>query len=269
MASWSEHTVHANGVDIHYWQTGDKPKILLSHGMTDNGRCWQRLAQALEGEYDLLMPDARGHGLSSAPDSGYRPEDRAADIVGLLDALGIERIVAVGHSMGAETSALLAARSPERVHAAILEDPPYHAPQPQNANPGMADGWAAAAAQQKTMSLDELIAAGRAGSPRWSQDTFEPWAEAKQQLNLKLFDYVREPRTDWRTYIGDIQAPTLLITGDPALGGIITPEIASEMASLAPNLRVVQIPGAGHCIRYEQFDPYLAAVQGFLREVMA
>ncbi len=69
MAHWFEGTVHANGIAIHYRRTGDgKPPVILSHGLTDNGACWTRLAWALEGDYDVHMPDARGHGQSEAPE---------------------------------------------------------------------------------------------------------------------------------------------------------------------------------------------------------
>jgi len=63
MTDWAEDEVEANGVTIHYHRTrGDKPAVLLLHGITDNGLCWSRVACDLDHDYDVLMPDARERG---------------------------------------------------------------------------------------------------------------------------------------------------------------------------------------------------------------
>ena len=56
----------------------------------------------------------------------------------------------------------------------------------------------------------------------------------------------------------------LLITSDPERGGIVTPEASAEAQQILPTLQVIRLEGAGHNIRREQFDPFLAAVQTFL-----
>ena len=79
MASWATGTFKSNGIDMHYLRTGgNKPPVVLLHGLMLSGACWTHLAQALEEDYDLIMPDARGHGLSSAPDHGYCYDNLAA-----------------------------------------------------------------------------------------------------------------------------------------------------------------------------------------------
>ena len=101
--------VNANGIKIHYHRTGgDKPKIVFAHGFSDNGMCWITLVPALREDYDLIMYDARGHGLSDAPETGYSKDDRVADLVGLIHALGLEKPILMGHSMGANTVRILA-----------------------------------------------------------------------------------------------------------------------------------------------------------------
>jgi pimeloyl-ACP methyl ester carboxylesterase len=63
MPEWFSGDVVANGVRIHYSRTGgDKPPLVLSHGATDSGLCWTRVARALESDYDVILSDARGHG---------------------------------------------------------------------------------------------------------------------------------------------------------------------------------------------------------------
>ncbi len=80
MTNWSSVLCQTNQINIHYTRTGgNKPPLILLHGLTGNGACWTPIAQALEHEYDVIMPDARGHGKSSVPDDGYRYENLAKD----------------------------------------------------------------------------------------------------------------------------------------------------------------------------------------------
>jgi pimeloyl-ACP methyl ester carboxylesterase len=65
------------------------------------------LARAFEAEFDVVMPDARGHGNSSTPLNGYRYEDHARDVVGLIQGLGLAAPVLLGHSMGGMTAGWL------------------------------------------------------------------------------------------------------------------------------------------------------------------
>jgi N-formylmaleamate deformylase len=111
MASWSDGYVTANGIKIHYYRTGgDKPEVVFNHGVTDDGLCWTHVAKALESKYDIIMLDARGHGKSDSGQGDYSPEARATDLAGVIQALGLERPVVGGHSMGADTAEHLAAR---------------------------------------------------------------------------------------------------------------------------------------------------------------
>ncbi len=264
MKEWTDHTIHANGVDLHYWQIGGTPQILLLHGITDSGKCWQRGANALSSEYDLIMLDARGHGLSSTPETGYNPQHNAADALALLDALGIDKLIVWGHSMGGATGAQLAAMAPERVKALILEDPAFV---PSEGNPERAEQWANGLRQQQALPLEQLVAWGRENLRTWSADTIAPWAEAKKQVRLNVFEHVREPSTPWQEFVSKITAQTLIITGEPERGAIISPELAGSLGEMVPALQVARIDGAGHCVRYEQFEAYMEAARAFLREL--
>lgn len=80
MNRWESAICHVNGIPLHYLITGgDKPARVLLHGLAANGACWTGLAHSLESEYDFIMPDARGHGQSGAPEHGYRYEELAND----------------------------------------------------------------------------------------------------------------------------------------------------------------------------------------------
>jgi pimeloyl-ACP methyl ester carboxylesterase len=105
----------------------DAPLVLALHGITANGLAWRAIGDRLDGEVRLVAPDLRGRacsrdvGMESA-DSSEGLAAHAGDVVGVLDALGAEQAVLVGHSMGAFVAALTAARYPERVSALVLTD---------------------------------------------------------------------------------------------------------------------------------------------------
>src|SRR5215475_4204856 len=132
MTNWTSAVCKANGIDIHYLRTGgDKPPLVLLHGLTGSGDCWSPLARALEAEFDVVMPDARGHGYSSRPLSGYGYEDYAGDVVGLIQELGLDAPVLLGHSMGGMTAALVASQIDAALRGVILADPTFLSPQRQ------------------------------------------------------------------------------------------------------------------------------------------
>src|SRR5689334_19684714 len=125
MANWQSGDVEANGIRLHYTRTGgDKPPLVLAHGVTDNGLCWTPVAEALASAYDVIMVDARGHGRSDAPEHDYDPATQAADLAGVITALNLQKPAVLGHSMGAATTLVLAGTYPDVPGAIVLEDPP-------------------------------------------------------------------------------------------------------------------------------------------------
>src|ERR1700722_5418953 len=133
MTNWMSGVCETNVINIHYLRTGRaKPPLVLLHGLTGSGACWIPLARALEAEYDVVMPDARGHGDSSTPLDGYRYEDYASDVVGLIQGLGLAAPVLLGHSMGGMTAAVVASHPATTSRAVILADPTFLSPQRQH-----------------------------------------------------------------------------------------------------------------------------------------
>ena len=94
-----------NGINLHYWQVGEGPDLVMIHGLNGNLAVWHlELMPKLRHEYRITTYDLRGHGRSDMPPTGYSTEDMAKDLLGLLDALGIERAHLMGHSLGADIS---------------------------------------------------------------------------------------------------------------------------------------------------------------------
>lgn len=109
-----------NGIRIHYQRVGEGPDVVMVHGITGNLAIWHLgIVPSLSEDFRVLTYDLRGHGRSDVPATGYSPDDMAADLLGLLDALEIERPVVVGHSYGADVALYFAARHPERVSQVV------------------------------------------------------------------------------------------------------------------------------------------------------
>ena len=120
--NWESASVMSNGIRIHYWRTGtrDKPVMIMAHGITDYGLNWSSLAAEFDADYDIIMYDARGHGFSEKPEGPYDLSTHVEDLVGLIRALGIEKPILIGHSMGSGIIALAAATYPQMPRAIIL-----------------------------------------------------------------------------------------------------------------------------------------------------
>lgn len=266
--NWQTDRIETDGIHMNVYRTSQQdPRVILLHGLTDNGLCWLRTMNALCDDYPLLMPDARGHGLSDKPDSDYGALAHADDIGGLIDALKLNVPVLVGHSMGAETAAHVAYKYPDLVSGIILEDPPWRDDvTTEQIYVGMQDWREGLRQEQATLTQADLIKMGKETLSKWDDIEFEHWADATLQMSLNALDYMVDERVAWRELCQNIDCPTLLITADPELGAIVTPDIASEAMSLLPNAKHIHIPDAGHNIRREQFEPYMDTVRDFLGE---
>jgi pimeloyl-ACP methyl ester carboxylesterase len=101
---------------------GPEPAVVALHGITANCRCWDTIAQGMRGARRLLALDLRGRGRSDKPDQGYSPGQHCRDLDAVLEHLGLERVVLMGHSLGAYISLIYAATRPQRAAGLILVD---------------------------------------------------------------------------------------------------------------------------------------------------
>ena len=269
---WHADTVEVDGLRLHYTRTGGTTPLIAAHGVGDDGLCWTALATALAPEYDVIMVDARGHGRSDAPSHGYTPALQAADLVGVIKALGLDHPIILGHSMGAVTTLALASMWPELPRAILLEDPPpWWMPHTQTptalATRGeMSNGMAAL----KRTPHAELVAGQRAAAPHWPAAEIERWATSKQRFSHPVLGtFAENPAAglDWAEALPRIQCPALLLTADPAHGALVRQDDAAALQRLVPQVTIAHIAGGGHSIRHDRPDEYLAAVRTFLARV--
>lgn len=110
----------ANGLNFHYRQTGEGKDLVLLHGLTGNMAIWYfTLLPQFRSDFRVTMYDLRGHGRSDMPSTGYTTLHMAEDLLGILDALEIEKASLLGHSLGADIAIHFSLLYPDRVDRVI------------------------------------------------------------------------------------------------------------------------------------------------------
>jgi pimeloyl-ACP methyl ester carboxylesterase len=265
--NWTTGSVAVDGTSLFYTRTGgNKPVLLLLHGITDSGLCWSRVAMDLEADFDVLMPDARGHGLSRSAGTDVSVGRLAADAAGILDGLGLRHVLVFGHSMGAITAVGLAATRPDLVAGLVLEDPPIGPL--HDFSPEFIRGWQADLTTWPKLSPQERRLRCAAENPTWHPLETDPLAEAKANVDPGVLELIGDPLRafDWQDAFRRFGCPGLLVTGDKSLGAIIGPDVAAEAIGLWPAGRVVHIAGAGHCVHRDRWDDAMAPIRSFLHD---
>ena len=122
--------VQAGAVELHVAEAGTGPPLLLVHGWPQHWWSWRAVIPELARTHRVICPDLRGHGWSQAPRGGYAKATLAADLLALLDALGIEQVAYAGHDWGGWIGFELARLAPERLSGllAISIPPPWFSP---------------------------------------------------------------------------------------------------------------------------------------------
>ncbi len=112
-------TVRANGATFHVVRVGDggddRPPLLLLHGWPEFWFTWEPVMRRLADRFTLVAPDLRGFGDSDKPDGPFGPQDHTADLLAILDELGLGRVGVVGHDVGGAVMQALAREAPERL----------------------------------------------------------------------------------------------------------------------------------------------------------
>ena len=260
MTNWLSAFCTANGIQIHYTRTGgSKPPLILLHGLNANGDCWSAQARAFEIEYDVIMPDARGHGKSSAPDFGYSYDDHVNDIIGLIKVLELNAPILIGHSMGGMTAAVAVSNNPKLFSGLVLADPPFISPKVQREvrDSDVSDQ------HRRTLkkSFDDVLSEIKIRHPQRSVELLEQCARAQLQTSIYAFDVLTPPYPDYKQLISKLEVPSLIVLGD---AGVVSMSLAEELRKLNPVLQIEKIDNAGHGLHYDQPERFSNVVKSFL-----
>ncbi|MFN2304823.1 MAG: alpha/beta fold hydrolase, partial [Anaerolineales bacterium] len=151
----------------------------------------------------------------------------------------------------------------------VMEDPPWSdiRPDKEQMQAHLQD-WKKRNQAAKQKTVKQLVTLKKKESPNWEDAILEEWAQSKLDFDPVVFDLQPIKQIDWREQATAIKVPTLIITGDKELGAILTPEMGVEAVQLFDQAEFGHISGAGHCVRYEQYQPYLAMLKLFLKQHM-
>ena len=252
------------GPTLSYAEQGDRsgPALVLLPGPTDSWLSYQAVLERLPPSMRTIAVSPRGHGDSEKPATGYRVEDFAADVVALLDALGIERAVLAGHSGSCLVARRVALDMPDRVAGLVLEASAFTL---------VGDAELTAFIESVVSGLEDPIDPEFARSflVDTSSDAIGP--ELLDQLEREL---LKVPARVWRETLagllqyddsgalGRIAAPALLIWGDA--DGVIGREMQEQLMKRMPSARLVVYPGVGHTPRWEDPARFTADVSAFV-----
>ncbi len=269
---FSTDRVTVNGISLCYYRSGgEKPPLLMAHGMADMGLCWSRVADGLRHKYDVILYDARGHGQSDTSADGHAPRQRAEDLRALLEVLGLRSAMLLGHSMGAMTVGLLAAEYPELARAVVLEDPPMpgslsEAPSVERVAAAREAWlrWRNDVIQNRRRRPEELTSACRRQSPWWHESEIGPWVASKLLVSPEVFNTPPLETDDWWRSLCKVTCPMLIISADVSRGALIGERAAEHLRETLPETAMfVRLPGAGHNIHREQFERFMSLTTDF------
>jgi len=268
----------ADGATIHVRIGGHGPAVLLIHGFGDTGDMWGPLAEALAPRHTVIVPDLRGMGLSSHAPAGYEKRSQAADMRAVVEAVGQDRAVVVGHDIGTMVAYAYAARYPAKTLRLVVMDAPVPGVVPWNEiilwpplwhfNFGGPNAERLVAGRER-IYLDRF----------WNEFAGDP-SKVDEATRAYYTDFYRKPgamRASFAQFnaiaardVADgvessktrLTMPVLAIGGEKSFGS----RMAEVMRNAATDVREEVVPGAGHWLMEEAPAATVALVAPFVDE---
>jgi 3-oxoadipate enol-lactonase len=258
--------IKGNGIQINYELSGKKgtPVVVLSHSLASSLVMWNPQMDALNPYFQVLRYDMRGHGKTEVISGPYTLELLADDVIGLLDALKIDRVHYVGLSIGGMIGQALALNYTHRLRSLALCDTASIIPQ-----------------EAQPIWQERIHKAREKGMEAQVDETMERWfTPAFLKQGAPMLDIIRKQilATSVQGYLGcaeairklnylnrlsEIKLPTLIMVGEDDLG---TPVSASEaIHDRISTSKLVILPSARHLSNIEQKDAFNTALLTFLK----
>ena len=247
---------------LYYEEHGTGTPVVFLHGFTLDRRMWYGQAEHLKGGFRVLLPDARGHGLSDAPSTGYSRADRVADLLSFADTLGLDRFHLVGLSMGGSTGIGFALAHPQRLLSLTL----------------VSTGAAGYEVSKKISHLDQIARKDgiEAAMDKWKEMSLLWYREDRQEIRwlmeTMINDYSgavwldpmrgRYPREYDLDQVNAITLPTRLIVG--ALDDVFV-TLARQLQARIAGSSLSIYENVGHMVNLEAPERFNAEVEAFLQ----
>lgn len=261
--------ISAGGVRLHYldWGNPGAQTMVLLHGIQDCARSWDFFAENMSGYYRVLALDNRGHGESDwASTCQYGFSDYVSDLECLIDELGLQEVVLVGHSAGARYAFSYAANRPLAIESLVISDI-----DPDAVNPTSGGMFARYAAESDEWdSMQDVIERLRGRQPN---STDEMLLHQAEWMTKPLGDgrrvWKRDPamlpayeRPDLWEDLSRLTCPTLIVRGRQS--ELLGHEVAVRMREAVTGARLAELEGAGHWVYQEIPEAFEITVRWFL-----
>ncbi len=266
------------GTELYFVERGSGTPVVLVHGSLGSVETWRPQLETFATRFRVIAYSRRYHSPNAMrPDGqGYTLSLHADDLIGLIEALGLERVHLVGSSYGAYVALLVTLRRPELVRSLVLTEPPilpWLARTPEGDSLRRAFEATVFGAARAAFARGDSVAAVQrfwdGVAPPSSRFAVLPEASRANLLRL-AFELRLETQADPAEYmpalsckdVGGIRNPVLIVSGErsPGMFHIIT----QELARCLPAEELVTVPGAGHAAQADNPAFYNAAVLGFL-----
>ena len=237
-----------NGIELYFELHGTGEPVLLLHGFSGSSQDWAAVASDWSRDFQLIVPDLRGHGRSSVLATPFRHADASADILGLLDHLNVNTCKGLGVSGGGNVLLHMATRQPKRVEAMVLVSAtPYFPAQARTIMRQYRDRlppeqWEVLRRRHPAgdTQIESLLASTMAFADSYDDMNFTP------------------------PYLSTIQARTLIVQGDR--DPLYPVELSVEMAKAIPRSSLWIVPDAGHGpVSGARWPEFLKTAAEFLR----
>ena len=268
-------TLTANGINIHYleWGAEGAPPLVLLHGLRGHAHVWEDVAEALCGDFHVYALDQRGRGdTDHAPGGDYSTDAFVADLAGFVDAMGLEKFVLFGHSMGGRNSMAFAGQYPERLEALCVVDiGPKIEPAGGNriteelrSLPPQFDNFEDALAHVQTgnrFASESVMRRRLGGQTRTTEDGKIGW-KFDPAIREQRINGTAAPAADLWPALERITCPTLVVRGTET--DLLTRETAQQMIDTLAQGSLVEIERAGHMVFEDNPADFIAGVKDWL-----
>jgi 3-oxoadipate enol-lactonase len=258
--------VRANGIRINYQIDGTEgaPWLIFSNSLATDLAMWDAQSRAFNDRFRVLRYDQRGHGATDAPAGRYTFELLIADVLGLMDALGIATAHFAGLSMGGATALGLAQLHPERLEKVIVCDTACQS------TPASTQQWE-----------ERIVIAQKEGMEALVEPTIARWfppevIKANPPYLATIRQMIRKTPVngfigcaaalanhDFAQAVGTVKRPVLFLSGEKDGNGA-TPAAMRNLSAALPGSRYVELAGAGHISNLDQPAGFNRAVGDFL-----
>lgn len=254
----------SSGVRIAWERRGSGPPLLLIHGLGYGRWGWEPVVDELAEAHEVVLFDNRGVGESDAPLGPYSARMLAEDAVSVLDAAGLERAHVLGTSLGGMVALQLALDRPERVDRLVLActtpGGERSAPMPEQTVRLIQESPALPREVAMRRGVENALAPG--ADPGVIERIMEHRVATAQPLAAWLAQASAGMSFDVWSRVGEIAAPTLVLTGD--LDVVVDPRNSELLAAMIPGARLEVFPGTGHLFFWEAPERFVQVVKEFL-----